>query len=199
MEKDAIKSLSNPVICRLLLGVQAKGRATAKELAQVCGEIPQTSLYRYLNKMTESGLLEVVETHPVRGTVEKVYGVADAFALDIGQIVRRNDAQGYLALFTQYMMGLLGEFQEYAARGDVDLLADGSGFTLAPAYLTKEEWEQALGEIGAVLARLTRQERTPERRLHTIGLILTPPKGRSEDHDEKGDSHENTDASARRG
>lgn len=161
MEKDTIRCLSNPVICRLLLGVQAKGRATAKELAGVCSEIPQTSLYRYLNKMTEKGLLEVVETHPVRGTVEKVYGVAASFSLDIDKLVQQNDAQGYLALFTQYMMGLLAEFQRYACREGVDILADGSCFTLAPAYLTKEEWERALREIGAVLARLTQQESTP--------------------------------------
>ncbi len=176
MNEKTMDCLTNPVACRLLLEVQERKRATAKCLAASCREIPQTTLYRYLKKMTACGILEVVEIHPIRGTVEKVYAVSAAYFEEIGRLVAANDAQAYLTLFTQYITGLLQEFKEYSSQADINLLEDCSAFTLAPAYLTKQEWEQAATEIGAILTRLTKQEKTAARRLHTIGLILTPPK-----------------------
>lgn len=171
-----IDCITNPVACRLLLEVMSRERITAKQLAEVSEDIPQTSLYRYLKRMTESGILEVVETHQIRGTVEKVYAVSAAFSEKIEGMIQGNDGQAYLALFTQYMVGLLREFKEYTSHGKINIAQDCSAFTLAPAYLTKAEWEQAASEIGGILDRLMQQEKTPERRLHTIGLVLTPPR-----------------------
>ena len=176
MSDHMMECMTNPVACRMLLEVMSKERVTAKQLAEVNDDIPQTSLYRYLKKMTDSGILEVVETHQIRGTVEKVYAVSAAFSDEIKSMVQRNDAQAYLALFTQYMIGLLREFKEYASRKEINIVEDCSGFTLTPAYLTKAEWEQAASEIGDILTRLMQQEKTQERRLHTVGLIMTPPK-----------------------
>lgn len=176
MIKKIMDCLTNPVACRLLLEVQVSEHATAKQLAEACPDIPQTSLYRYLKKMTDSGILAVVAARPIRGTVEKVYAVSPSFGEEIGSLIAANDAQAYFTLFTQYMMGLLQEFKEYSTREEIHIADDCSAFTLAPAYLTKEEWAEAAAEIGAILTRLTKQEKTPQRRLHTIGLILTPPK-----------------------
>lgn len=171
-----MECMTNPVACRMLLEVMSKERVTAKQLAEVNGDIPQTSLYRYLKKVTDSGILEVVETHKYVEQWKRSTQCRRLFPDEIKSMVQRNDAQAYLALFTQYMIGLLREFKEYASRKEINIVEDCSGFTLTPAYLTKAEWEQAASEIGDILTRLMQQEKTQERRLHTIGLIMTPPK-----------------------
>ena len=176
MYDKLFECFTNPVKCRLSLEVIAKGKVTARQLSEACPEVPQTSLYRYLKNMTDDGVLRVVEEHPVRGTVEKVYAMADDFAIDIQKTIEKNDGQAYMLLFTQYMMGLMKEFKEYTAHPDIDILEDCSAFTLAPVYITREEWTTAALQIGTILTGLMKNEKTPERRLHNIGLIVTPPK-----------------------
>lgn len=175
MNVKIFESLTNPVKCKLILAIHAKEKVTAKQLSEACPDIPQTSLYRHLKSMTDDGVLHVVEERPVRGTVEKVYAVVSDFSLDIQRIIEENDGQAYLLLFTQYMMGVLNEFREYTARPNIDILEDGTAFSLAPVYITKEEWMDAAQQIGSIIAGLMKHEKTPERRLHNIGVILTPP------------------------
>jgi hypothetical protein len=176
MNEQLLDCLTNPVKCKLFLAVAAKKRATAKQLTETHPDIPLTSLYRYLKNMTESGILQVVEEHQIRGTVERVYAVAVDFAADIKKIMAENDGQGYMLLFSGFVTGLMREFREYAGRADIDLLRDGSGFTTAPVYATREELEQAIREIGAIIYPLTQNKQTEGRRLHSISIITTPPK-----------------------
>ena len=49
----------------------AAGESDRKYLAEKCVDIPQTTLYRYLKRMTDDGLLKIVGETPIRGTVEK--------------------------------------------------------------------------------------------------------------------------------
>ena len=178
MQEQMMECLTNPIRSKLVLEISEKNQATAKQLAEVFPEIPQTSLYRHLKSMVESGLLNIVEERPIRGTVEKVYAMNQDFAETLGKNLAENNGQAYLLLFNQYMMGVLKEFQEYAARPQIDIAGDCSAFSLAPIYATKEELEQALGQIGGILQGLLANKSTPERRLRNVGIIVTPPKAK---------------------
>ena len=170
-----MECFTNPVKCKMLLEINAKGRITAKELAESCGDIPQTSLYRHLKSMTESRIIKVVDEHQIRGTVEKVYAMADDMSASVKKMIEENNGQAYMLLFSQYMMGVMQEFKTYTAREDIDILKDGSGFSLAPVYVTGEELTVAMQRIGEILTQLVRNENTSERSLHNIGMIITPP------------------------
>ena len=171
-----MECFTNPVKCKMLLEINVKGQLTAKELAESCGDIPQTSLYRHLKSMTESRIIKVVDEHQIRGTVEKVYAMADDLSASVKKMIEENNGQAYMLLFTQYMMGVMQEFKAYTAHEDIDILNDGSGFSLAPVYVTREELIAAMHQIGDILTRLVSNESTPERSLHNIGMIITPPK-----------------------
>lgn len=43
----------------------ASGEVTAKYLAEKCSDIPQTTLYRNLKRMTDDGLLKIVNETPI--------------------------------------------------------------------------------------------------------------------------------------
>ena len=54
MSDHMMECMTNPVACRMLLEVMSKERVTAKQLAEVNDDIPQTSLSRYLKNMTDT-------------------------------------------------------------------------------------------------------------------------------------------------
>lgn len=91
-------------------------------------------------------------------------------------MVEENNGQAYMMMFTQFVMGLTEEFREYTRRSDINILQDGSGFTVAPIYATLEELSAALMGIGKIINPLVENEKTPERDLHSVAIITTPPK-----------------------
>ena len=175
MNDKLMACFTNPVTCKLLSDVQTRGRATTKELAQTNENIPQATLYRYLKKMVEAGILEVVEERPVRNVKEKVYGVAIYFEAEIERMVDDSSGQGYLSLFQQFCNGLISEFQAYTARENIDIERDGSGFFTVPFYATLEELEELGHKIQALLEPYHEREAAPGRQMRNIALVLTPP------------------------
>lgn len=175
MNGKMAKSLADPVRCKLLLDVYGKERVTAKQLAQTNGDVTHATLYRHLKKMVADGLLQVVGENKIRGTLERVYAVNPDLSLDAKRMVEENDGQAYMLLFTQFALGLTEEFRKYTSRRDIDIIRDGSGFTVAPIYVTTEELTAALLEIGKILQPLIGNEKTAERDLHSIAIITTPP------------------------
>lgn len=50
MTDQLMDCITNPVKCKLLLEIHARGKATAKYLADIYHDIPQATLYRHLKK-----------------------------------------------------------------------------------------------------------------------------------------------------
>ena len=176
MDDKLIQVLSNPIASRLLLEIQNKGQTTAKCLAETFPDLPQATLYRYLNNMLKKEFIKIVAENKIRGTVERIYEIAvvlpetDQIALD--QLTGEN----YFNMFTKYMMGLLHEFSEYTSQKNIDIQADRSGFSICPLYLTDAELEDMGAEIQSALVSRLANKPTAERKLRSIGVIITPPK-----------------------
>jgi len=170
-----IEALANPRQAKILMEIYAHKQMTAKQLSDRFPEIPVATLYRNLKKMCDHGVLQVVETRPRRGTVEKVYAATASFELDTETMVTANNGQAYAELFTQYALGIMNEFRAYASRPGIDILHDGSGFTVNPVYATLDELTDALMKIREVLAPLVNNPPSDNRKLHNICIITTPP------------------------
>jgi DNA-binding transcriptional ArsR family regulator len=171
-----IENLANPTRARILIEIKTRGQLATRELLDKFPDIAQATMYRHLKAMLADGTLSVAEEKPIRGTVERYYAVSVDLEQDAQRIVTENDGAGYLSLFNQYILGVMAEFKDYSQREDIDILKDGSGFTVAPVYATTQELQTALIKIGEVIQELYRQEQTAERKLHNICLITTPPK-----------------------
>lgn len=171
-----IEYMSNPIMLRLMLEIREQGHTTAKNIANIHEDIPQATLYRYLNRMLNDGILKVVEENKIRGTTQKVYALNFDLELKKEDLEKENAAEEYLQTFTQYSMGLLHEFQEYTKRDDIDISLDGSGFWLTPLYLTIEELKEVAEEIQAILKSRLNNTHTDERKLRNIGVVVTPPR-----------------------
>ena len=57
LNEKIMECISSPAKCRLLIEIMRCTEVTAKYLAEKCSDIPQTTLYRNLRRMTEDGIL----------------------------------------------------------------------------------------------------------------------------------------------
>ena len=177
MNDKMLACLTDPIKAKILLEVFEQKQATAKQLSEKYNQIPQTTLYRHLNKMLEDGILKIAEEHPVRGAVEKVYAIGFDFEGNVQNMMETNDGKMFLQFFTQYMLGIMREFQDYTEKDDINLAGDGAGFTVAPIYATTQELTEALMKIGEeIIQPLFKNTPGGERQLRNFCIITTPPK-----------------------
>lgn len=176
MNKKLMDCFTNPIKCKLLMEIHSSGRATAKRLSEIYSDIPQATLYRYLKRMTDDGILKIAEENQVRGTIEKTYALAISLNEEIQGSMESNPGDALMMMFINYMMGLMKQFQDYCKRPDIDIKSDMLCFSLAPIYATNEELEAAMTEFGKITQGLLANQASPERKLRTIGMIVTPPE-----------------------
>lgn len=177
MKNDKLmECIGNPAMCKLLLEIQSRGQATAKQLSEIHPDIPQATLYRYLNRMLKDDILTVAAENKVRGILEKVYALQSDLPVSMdGQLAKRA-GEDYLQTITQFMMGMMREFQEYVQRGDVDIQRDGAGFSSCPLYLSDEELAEIVNKMKSIIEPLQGNTPSANRKLRSFGFILTPPK-----------------------
>ena len=173
LNEKIMECISNPAKSRLLIEIMRRGEVTAKYLAEKCSDIPQTTLYRNLKRMTDDGLLKVVSETPIRGTVEKTYALTFDPS-DPPSVLGENSGAMYMQVFFQYFLTFAKIFQEYCNTPGIDIKKDRSGLSLSHVYLTDQELEKVVTDIAHILLPL--QDNTPEpgRKLRTVGLIISP-------------------------
>jgi len=176
MSNKVIENLTNVTRARIFFEVHSKEQLTTKSLLDTFPDIAQPTMYRHLKAMLDDGILKVVDERKVRGAVEKTYAINLDFGADIERIITENDGEGYLQLFTQYMMGIVAEFTEYSKGANINIVEDLSGFATAPMYVTNEELIEALTKISEIILPLIQNQPTEGRKLRNFCTITTPPK-----------------------
>lgn len=173
LNEKIMECISNPAKSRLLIEVMRQGEVTAKNLAEKCSDIPQTTLYRNLKRMTNDGLLKIVGETPIRGTVEKTYALTFDPS-DPPSVLGQNSRVMYMQVFFQYFLTFAKIFQDYCDTPGIDIKKDRSGLSLSHVYLTDEELEKVVANIAQILLPLQDNKPEPERKLRTVGLIISP-------------------------
>lgn len=178
MVEKMLEAFIHPVKSKIFLEIVKGERMTAKELNLRLPDIPPATLYRYLGKMVEDGLLRVVEERKVRAVTEKVYSAMTDMDMGVSQMLEENRGDVYMSLFTQFALQLMKEFKEYTDREDINLLSDGSGFSTGPIYATPEELRELMLELGEVLTRFREKTKdpAPDRKHRSLAITITPPR-----------------------
>lgn len=174
MTDKLMDCITNPVKCKLLLEIHSQGKATAKHLADIYSDIPQATLYRHLKKMLSDGILQIVDETQVRGTVEKTYSLARNINSDMETMLEENSGKLYMQYFMQYIIGFAKQFQKYCQSPNIDIKNDMTGFSLAPLYLSDDELTSLVTSISQIISAVKNNEPTPDRKLRTIGVIVSP-------------------------
>jgi DNA-binding HxlR family transcriptional regulator len=180
--ENLFESFVDPIDCRILLAVTAEETTTTKQLLKALPDIPQATLYRRLGKLVQKGVLRVVQERKVRALTEKVYAMNMEFDQGVSEMVKENRGDVYLSMFAQFTGVLMREFAQYAARDDIDILHDGSGFSTSPVAVNEEELRELSMKMSELLAlyRTPEQLAKPGRKLHSLAIVITPPKAENE-------------------
>lgn len=176
MNSEMIRSMMNPLRLKIIQEISFKGTATTKEIAEICGDIPQATLYRHLNSLLKHGVIEVVSENKVRGTVEKVYAIRSTPREYINRNPDEITRDELMEMFLQFIISLLADFNEYLSGGEINIVKDMIGFRSYPLYLSDEEFMEMMGEIHTSIAKRVENKPSPGRILRKFSTVTTPYK-----------------------
>jgi hypothetical protein len=73
-----------------------------------------------------------------------------------------------------FVVGLLGDFDRYLARGETDFVRDGVGDRMAALWLDDDEHLEMLRELTRVLQPRLANPPRPGRKRRILGYVLLP-------------------------
>jgi len=169
--------LLHPVRLRIVQAFLGERALTTSALIAELADIPAASLYRQVARLVDAGVLMVVAERRVRGTLERTY-VLRLSAATIGpDQLATMSADDHRQAFMAFVAGLLGDFDRYLGRGNIDLVRDGVSYRIAGMWLDDAEFSELLRELAQVLApRLAKPPRSGRKR-RILGTILLPGDG----------------------
>lgn len=100
----------HPVRLRILslLGTRS---LTAGQMAAMLPDIPQATLYRQLKALEEAEFITIIDSRPVRGTVEKVYGLEPSSPVHFeSRHVREFSKEDHQKYFSAFLGSLFSSF-----------------------------------------------------------------------------------------
>ena len=147
---------------------------TTGELRSELPDVPPASLYRQVALLVDSGVLAVAAEHRVRGAVERTYMLRAAASTISDQELAEMTPEQHRAAFMAYMAGLLGDFDRYLAKEDVDLRRDGVGYRIAGMWLDEAEFNELVRDLVAVLQPRLANAPKRGRTRRILGTIFLP-------------------------
>lgn len=155
----------NPVRQRIFQYFLLHKTGTVKELKKALPDVPNASLYRHINILSDYSILIVVGKNRIRGTVESIYQLnKDALAAEDES---RNAVQ-------MSLLGICASFARYFARGNVDPQKDMLLLTNCTLLLTDEEFSSFLSEINEIALKYMKAKATESSKTRQITLISAP-------------------------
>jgi Helix-turn-helix domain len=166
--------LLHPVRLRIVQAFLGDRALTTSELSAALSDVPAGSLYRHVARLVKAGVLAVVAERRIRGAVERTY-VLRLSAASIGpDELAAMSADDHRQAFLAFVAGLLGDFDRYLARGDIDLLRDGVTYRLAGMWLDDSEYLEVARELTRLLQPRLANLPTPGRKRWLLGTVVIP-------------------------
>ncbi len=164
----------HPIRMRIVMALAGR-ELTAQQLAETLGDVPPATLYRHLNRLTESGLLALVAERRVRGTVEKVYTLNSQAAHLDAQEFAAMSREDHLSYFTAFAASLVDDFSRYVKNAEtIDPVADGVGYQKFPLELSDEEFAEVAAGINAAILPHLNNKAAPGRKRRIFATIVIP-------------------------
>ncbi|PPJ10423.1 ArsR family transcriptional regulator [Nocardia nova] len=166
--------LLHPIRLRIMQAFLNDRALTTSELRDELPDVAATTLYRHMTRLVDAGVLTVVAERRIRGTVERTYVLRlSAASLGLDEVDAMS-AEDHRQAFMAYIAGLLGDFDRYLARGDIDLLRDQVAYRLAAMWLTDAEFAELRGELLQVLQPRLANPPAPDRIRRIYASVLLP-------------------------
>jgi DNA-binding transcriptional ArsR family regulator len=166
--------LLHPVRLRILQAFLGDRALTTAELRVELQDVPQASLYRHVARLVDGGVLSIVSERRVRGALERTYVLRAAAATVQPDELDRMSREDHRAMFMAYVAGLLGDYDRYLSRDEIDLARDGVSYRMVGVWLDNDEHAEFLRDLTRVVQpRLANAPKTGRRR-RILGWVMLP-------------------------
>lgn len=173
--------LLHPVRLRIVQAFLGDRALTTTQLRAELPDVAPATLYRQVARLVSAGVLQVVAERRVRGATERTYvlrvSAATVNVTDLEHMTPEDHRQAFMA----FVAGLLGDFDRYLSRGEVDLVRDGVSYRLAGLWLDDVEFDELLREVGRVLQPRLANPPGGARRRRIVGAVLLPGEDKPAD------------------
>lgn len=164
----------HPVRMRILQSFMGQRQITAGRLSELLPDVPQATLYRHLNKLTEAGILAITHERKVRGATEKTFALSEENLQLSPEEMATLSREEHLRYFSAFLTTVASDFQRYLQQDQFDLAADGVGYRQFSLYLSDEEFVQLAQMMNSVFMQAIKNEPAPGRRLRKFTSIVMP-------------------------
>lgn len=145
-----VKALSHPTRVRIL-GVLSHRDVSPAEFARESGEVVTNVAYHF-RELAKYGFAEVVETRPVRGSMEHIY--AGTRRAQFGDDDWRQMPKPLQQVITGTVFhDMVGRMAEAIEAGTFDA-RDDSHFTWTPLVLDEEGWTDVMAILGTAFGQI---------------------------------------------
>jgi DNA-binding transcriptional ArsR family regulator len=166
--------LLHPVRLRILQAFLGDRALTTTELQTELSDVPAGSLYRHVARLVDGGVLNVVHERRVRGAVERTYVLRSSAGMVSLDELAKMTPDEHRQMFLAYVAGLIGDFDRYLARGDIDLLRDGVSYRMQAMWLDDVELAELSREMVTVLQPRLANAPKPGRKRWILGTVVMP-------------------------
>jgi DNA-binding transcriptional ArsR family regulator len=166
--------LLHPVRLRIVQAFLGDRALTTSELRSELPDVPPASLYRHVARLVDAGVLAVVAERRVRGARERTYVLRTQAAQVSLDDVEKMSAEEHRQAFLAFVAGLIGDYDRYLARGDIDLVRDGVSYRLAGLWLDDNELTEVAREFIRVLQPRLANPPRPGRKRRILATVLLP-------------------------
>ncbi|MBV9944396.1 MAG: helix-turn-helix domain-containing protein [Solirubrobacterales bacterium] len=166
--------LLHPVRLRIIRAFLGERALTTGDLRRELPDVPPASLYRHVARLVEAGVLSVVSERRVRGALERTYVLRVAAASINLDELERMTRQDHRQAFMAFVAGLLGDFDRYLNRDDIDLARDGVSYRMAGLWLDDAEMADLARELARVIQPRAANPPRRGRRRRILGFVLLP-------------------------
>jgi hypothetical protein len=135
-------------------------------------DIPPATMYRHLNKLTLAEIITVVEENQIRGTVEKVFSLAESVNQQTTEEIIKAPKEEQLKYFFTFLINLLGDFEKYLNKENFDLVNDGVTYSQAHIYADDKEFSELIRAIGTALQNVYLNKPASGRKARTVATII---------------------------
>jgi Helix-turn-helix domain len=169
--------LLHPIRLRIVEAFLGDRALTTAQLRAELSDVPAGSLYRHVARLVEGGVLGVVAERRVRGALERTYVLRSAAArIGLDEVAKMTPDQHRQA-FMAFIAGLIGDFDRYLSRGDVNLVRDGVSYNLAGLWLDDMELVELGRDVMTAIQPRLANAPTPGRKRRILGTVLLPGSG----------------------
>lgn len=166
--------LLHPVRLRILQAFLGGRALTTSELSAELSDVPAASLYRHVALLVDAAVLDVVAERRVRGALERTYELRVGAGVIGPDEFRAMSVDEHRQAFMAFVAALLGDFDRYLARDEIDPVRDGVTYRISGFWLDDSEYQQMLTQLTAVLEPLLANRPGSGRALRLLGYTFLP-------------------------